>query len=292
LRDGISARSVKAVSGLLHDTRQRQAELRQEREQAREALKTLIGSMLGELNQLGSQTGRFQDNVGRLTGAIEQAASLDGLTLVVREMVEESRAVHGQVAQSQARLNEEHAKASQLSQRVNELENELRRLAEEVTTDQLTQVSNRRGLLKVFEVERARMERAGTSLAVGLLDIDNFKRLNDEHGHQTGDDALKALAALITKTLRVTDLVARYGGEEFVVLLPETNLKEAQDTLTRLQRSLSGGLFLNENKDMLVTFSAGVTACRAGERIEAVLERADQALYEAKRTGKNRTCIA
>jgi diguanylate cyclase len=136
------------------------------------------------------------------------------------------------------------------------------------------------------------MERSGNPLAIGLLDIDNFKRLNDEHGHQTGDEALKALAALTSKTLRATDLVARYGGEEFVVLLPETNVQEAQATLTRLQRALSGGLFLNERKEMLVTFSAGVTECRAGEGIETVLERADQALYEAKRTGKNRTCAA
>jgi diguanylate cyclase len=292
LNDGISARGVKAVNELLRNTRKRQGELRREREQARDTLKTLISNMLGELNELGSKTGRFQDNVGRLTDVIEQADTLDSLTLVVREMVDESRAVHSQVAQSQARLNEEHAKALGLSQRVNELEGELRRLAEEVTTDQLTQVANRRGLLKVFDVERARMERGGSPLSIGLLDIDNFKRLNDEHGHQTGDDALKALAALISKTLRATDLVARYGGEEFVVLLPETALQDAQDTLSRLQRSLSGGLFLNGRKDLLVTFSAGVTVCRNGERIESVLERADQALYEAKRTGKNRTCVA
>ena len=291
LGGGISARGVKAVTELLRETRKRQGELRREREQARDSLKTLIGSMLGELNQLGSQTGRFQEHVGRFTDVIEQADTLDSLTLVVRDMVEESRAMHSQVAQSQSRLNEEHAKATGLSQRVNELEGELRRLADEVTTDQLTQVANRRGLLKVFEVERARMERSGNPLAVGLLDIDNFKRLNDEHGHQTGDDALKALAALVSKTLRATDLVARYGGEEFVVLLPETQLQIACDILTRLQRKLSGGLFLNEQKNLLVTFSAGVTACAKGEAIELVLERADQALYEAKRTGKNRTCI-
>ena len=86
--------------------------------------------------------------------------------------------------------------------------------------------------------------------------------------------------------------MARYGGEEFVVLLPDTPLAEAQQILTRLQRSLSGGLFMHEHKQVLVTFSAGVTTYRPDEPIEAALERADQALYEAKRTGKNRTCMA
>jgi diguanylate cyclase len=107
-----------------------------------------------------------------------------------------------------------------------------------------------------------------------------------------GDEALRALAAVVSKTLRPTDMVARYGGEEFVVLLPQTPVDEGQQILTRLQRSLTGGLFMHENKQVLVTFSAGVTAYREGEAIEAALERADQALYEAKRTGKNRTCVS
>ncbi|MBC8058806.1 MAG: GGDEF domain-containing protein, partial [Rhizobiales bacterium] len=88
-----------------------------------------------------------------------------------------------------------------------------------------------------------------------------------------------------------TDHVARYGGEEFVVLLPDTPPEDAQQILTRLQRSLTGGLFMHEQKQVFVTFSAGVTAYRSGERIEDALERADQALYEAKRSGKNRTCV-
>jgi diguanylate cyclase len=124
-----------------------------------------------------------------------------------------------------------------------------------------------------------------------LLDIDNFKKLNDELGHSAGDEALKSLAAIVSKTLRPSDRVARYGGEEFVVLLPETPAAEGEQVLTRLQRSLTGGLFMHKDKQIFVTFSAGVTGYRMAERIEDSLERADQALYEAKRTGKNRTCI-
>jgi diguanylate cyclase len=290
--EGLSARGIRAVSELLRDTRERQGVLRAERERARDSLKGLITQMLSELDQLGSQTGNFHESVGRYADVIEKADSLESLAGVVREMVEESRTVQALVQQTQTRLQDEHARAQGLNQRVVELEGEMRRLSDEVSTDQLTQVANRRGLLQAFETERARLERTGATMSIGLLDIDNFKRLNDTLGHAAGDQALKALAAVVGKTLRPTDSVARYGGEEFVVLLPDTPVEEGQQILTRLQRSLSVGLFMHEEKQVFVTFSAGVTAFRLGEPIEAALERADQALYDAKRNGKNRTCVA
>jgi diguanylate cyclase len=289
--EGLTARGVRAVSELLRSTRERQSRVRVERAQARDSLKGLINRMLSELDELGSQTGNFHDSVGRYADVIEKADSLEGLAGVVREMVEESRTVQSLVRQTQSRLQEEHSKASGLTRRVNELEEEMQRLSDEVCTDQLTQVANRRGLMQAFEAERARHERSGAPLAIALLDIDNFKRLNDELGHGAGDAALKSLAVLVSKTLRPTDLVARYGGEEFVVLLPETPMDEAQTILTRLQRTMTGGLFMHEQKQVFVTFSAGVTAYRLPERIEDALERADQGMYEAKRTGKNRTCV-
>lgn len=288
---GLTARSIRTVSEMLDNTRERQHALRVERGQARDALKALINQMLSEIGELGSQTGRFHENLGRYAGVIDKADSLESLAGVVREMVAESRTVQTVVQQAQGRLQYEHARATGLSERVVELETELRRLSQEVSTDQLTQIANRRGLLQAFDAERARLERTGAPLSIGLLDVDNFKRLNDDLGHAAGDMALKSLAAAVSKALRPTDLVARYGGEEFVVLLPDTPLDEGEQILTRLQRSLTGSLFMHEQRQVFVTFSAGVTAYRAGERIEAALERADEALYEAKRTGKNRTCV-
>ena len=301
VEEGLTARGVKSVSELLRTTRERQNELRVERDGARQALKHLINQMLSELGELGSQTGRFHESVGRYADVIERADTLESLAGVVREMVEESRTVQGLVEQTQSRLKDEHRRASEMSERVTQLEAELRRLSDEVSTDQLTQIANRRGLLQAFDTECARLQRvaadgnSGTAtagLAIGLLDIDNFKRLNDDLGHSAGDEALKALAATVSRTLRPTDMVARYGGEEFVVLLPDTPVDEGQQILTRLQRSLTGGLFMHENRQVFVTFSAGVTAYRPGERIEDALERADVALYQAKRAGKNRTLIS
>jgi len=292
LAQGLSSRGVRTVSDLLAGTRERQRALRDERSRARDALKGLIQRMLSELGELGQHTDRFQNSVGRYANAIEQADSLESLAGTVREMVEESRSVQGLVAQTQARLTLEHDRAAALTQRVDELEGELRRLSNEVHTDQLTQVANRRGLIQAFGIEQARAERESTRVALALLDIDNFKKLNDSLGHHAGDIALKSLAERVQASLRPGDMVARYGGEEFVLMLPDTPLDEAQAVLVRLQRSLSAALFKHEGKDVFVTFSAGVTLYRPGETLEAALDRADVALYEAKHTGKNRACIA
>jgi diguanylate cyclase len=291
LDEGLHSRGLRHVQNLLEETREKQRALKVEREAARQHLKQLIHQMLQEIAELGTTTDRFHTSLGRYADTIGQADSLESLTGVVREMVEESRAVQAVVSQTQSRLNDEHARASELSDRVKTLEDEIRKLSDEVSTDPLTQIANRRGMMRAFEAEQAKMQRNGTVLAVGLLDVDNFKKLNDTLGHQTGDEALKFLARRVVECLRPVDVVARYGGEEFVVMLPETDVEEGQQVLTRLQRTLSAEFFTHEDKKVFITFSAGVTLYRSGEPIEATLERADVALYEAKRTGKNRTCM-
>ena len=295
LQGAAGARAVRAARELLDETRTAQRSLQAERAQARDALKDMVRQVLAELGELGSATGRFSDKVAGYAQAIEAADSLDSLAAAVREMLDESRTVHDVVAGARDRLAAEHARASALESRVLGLEAELRRLADEVSTDALTQVANRRGLAQAFTQETARVLRDGPEkapLAIGLIDIDNFKKLNDSLGHAAGDVALQSLAARVKEWLRPVDHIARFGGEEFVLLLPATPVDEAQQALTRLQRRLSASLFMHEGQEVFVTFSAGVTAWRAGETVEAALARADEGLYEAKRTGKNRTCVA
>lgn len=291
LDSGLNSRGLRHVQQLLEETRRKQQQLKREREIAREALKQLIQQMLQEIGELGNTTDRFQSNLGRYADTIDQADSLESLTGVVHEMVAESRAVQSVVTQTQIKLQEENSKAQALSDRVRTLEDEIRKLSDEVSTDPLTQIANRRGMMRAFESEQARVERQGTTLSIGLLDVDNFKKLNDQMGHQTGDEALRFLARRISESLRPIDVTARYGGEEFVVMLPDTPVDEGQQILTRLQRRLSAEFFTHDEHKVFITFSAGVTSYRAGEPIESALERADIALYQAKRTGKNRTCV-
>ncbi len=286
-------RQLRAAAALLHQTRHQQQRLKGERAAARDTLKQLLHSMLLQVGELGEQTGRFQQVTAQHAQAIEKADSLQSLAGVVKALLDDTREVQAAVAQSHDKLQAERTQAAELQTRVLALEAELRRLSDEVSTDMLTQVANRRGLMQAFESESARSQRdGGAALAVGLIDIDNFKKLNDSLGHAAGDVALKSLAAAVRERLRPVDHLARFGGEEFVVLLPGASVEEACEALTRLQRSLSEALFLHEGREVFVTFSAGVTAWRAGEALEPALERADEGLYEAKRSGKNRTCAA
>ena len=186
LDEGLTARSVRSVNQLLSDTRERQQQLRTERGQARDALKQAIHRMLSEIGELGTHTGRFEESIGRYADVIGQADTVESLAGIVQEMVDETRTVHGLVASAQQRLQDEHGRAAVLSDRVQSLEEELRRISEEVATDPLTKIANRRGLMGAFESEVGRARRDAAPLSVGLLDIDNFKRLNDELGHNTG----------------------------------------------------------------------------------------------------------
>jgi diguanylate cyclase len=176
--------------------------------------------------------------------------------------------------------------------RIHALETKLQHMSELVREDQLTGSLNRRGLDDVFEREMARADRRGTPLCIAVLDLDDFKRLNDTYGHIAGDGALKHLVKIVKETIRSMDVVARFGGEEFLILLPETSIEAASQTMTRLQRELTRHFFMHDNEKVLITFSAGVALRRPGEDQTELVKRADKAMYQAKQTGKNRVVIA
>ena len=166
------------------------------------------------------------------------------------------------------------------------LEQEMKRLA---TTDGLTGVNNRHNFFTLGTKELVRAKRYKNPLAVLMLDIDYFKSINDTHGHQAGDLVLRMLAAASTATLRETDIFGRLGGEEFAVILPETGLKEGLEAAERLREIYAGLEARIEETVISFTVSIGTTVVRPADRnIEEVLNRADEALYKAKRMGRNR----
>jgi diguanylate cyclase (GGDEF)-like protein len=161
----------------------------------------------------------------------------------------------------------------------------LARLARESRTDALTGLLNRRGFEERAALALAHTERAHTSLAVVTFDVDYFKRVNDEWGHDVGDRVLTRIGEVIAAHTRVTDVAARMGGEEFTVLLAGSDANEARELSARIR----GALAVADASDTPpVRMSAGVAACAAPADIETCLQQADSALYEAKRSGRDR----
>ena len=170
------------------------------------------------------------------------------------------------------------------------MEETLRRLA---TQDSLTGLFNRRYFFTVAKREFQRSQRYGHPLALLLLDIDYFKRINDRYGHRAGDQVLRTVAAILREGLRQVDIPCRYGGEEFVMLLPETPLDTAMAAAQRLGATLAETPIQTEKGPVPVTVSIGVAALLNGENLtlEVLLERADQAMYAAKQAGRNQVQV-
>ena len=164
----------------------------------------------------------------------------------------------------------------------------LERISAQAASDGLTGVANRRSLDAAIEREIANTRRHGAPISLILVDLDNFKRLNDEYGHQAGDDALRAVASVIATTSRSGDLVARYGGEEFAILLPATSAATAAQAAERVRAAIAAMPMHTP-----VTASLGV-AMAAGQAAGGadLVRGADVALYEAKRRGRNQVAVA
>jgi len=270
----------------------KQSTLRSSLQEAKAALKQLIASFIDRLGDLSESTGGYHTRLEGYAQKIRQTDDIKQLNVVLEDLLQDTRSAQLDAMRTRDELLAARRQVESAELKVRELESELDKVSGLVQEDQLTGVLNRRGLDDAFDREAARAERAGTPLCVGMLDIDNFKQLNDTHGHQTGDEALQHLVRVTRRTMRPSDVLARYGGEEFLLLLPETEQDEAIEVMVRLQRNLTKAFFLHDNERVLITFSAGVALRRQAEPQTAIIERADKALYQAKRTGKNRVCAA
>lgn len=222
-------------------------------------------------------------NLGDLAEKIKDVHDFDGIRVLVDQMLRETRALVKSGSRLQSRM-----KVS--SQDLQQLHRELEKSQKEARTDALTGLLNRRGLAKVFELERIRARQNREPFSVIVIDIDHFKKVNDVHGHLVGDSLLREISRILKTHLRRNDTAARYGGEEFLLLLPETDIQGACAVAGKIRNALSVKEWtVKESGQRMgqITVSMGIARYNLREAEETLIQRADSALYLAKNSGRN-----
>jgi len=178
-----------------------------------------------------------------------------------------------------------------IGERILNLEKRILQLA---NTDSLTGILNRRAFMERLEAELDRAARENAPLSIIMADIDHFKRVNDEHGHQAGDRVLQEFSRRLMKPARPYDFLGRYGGEEFIACLPNTSEEQARSIAERLRRGVEEtAISRSDDANIPITASFGTASYRAetgNDDVDRLIKRADDALYKAKREGRNRVC--
>lgn len=169
----------------------------------------------------------------------------------------------------------------------NEIIQANQRLLNMANTDPVTSLINRRVMMNHIEDEKLKVDRGSKPFVIVMLDIDNFKQINDEYGHDGGDFVLVQLAQRISYALRKTDLVSRWGGDEFLLMLPETRLDDGKAVAEKVHDRIITTPFVYREQDIPVTITLGVSQCDANVGVGSCIRKADQALYFGKQAGKN-----
>lgn len=288
----LNLRQLDDVERRLKDLIYKQSTLKKGLTDAQDRLKAMLASFVDRLADFASTTGEYHERIGVCADKISKAKDITDLSDVLDVVMQETRTVQLAAQRSRDELLEMRARVQEAEQEVARLQDELAQTSEMVRHDTLTGALNRKGLDEAVEREVGRTRRRNAAMCVAMLDIDNFKKINDTYGHDIGDQALVHLAQVVRETLRPQDTLARYGGEEFVIILTDTALDDGVNAMVRVQRELTRKFFLHNNEKLLITFSCGVAELTAEEAPPEAIKRADQAMYLAKRAGKNRVVAA
>jgi len=245
--------------------------------------------------QLAEATGSLAQDIGEQNAELKQ--SMDSFdTLAGEPAPPEVSQLLGTVlsitTSMHATVQASHSELVRTREEIEHLRMELQQSRQWMQQDPLTGMQNRRGMDVVLVREVARARRGGHALSVAMLDIDHFKQVNDTFGHAAGDRALVHLSEVTKSVLRETDIMVRYGGEEFLMILPDTDVNGAQFVVDRLRLVVQKTPLIYESRKIALTFSAGVAQLRTDENGSALVIRADQAVLQAKREGRNRIVVA
>jgi len=239
---------------------------------------------------------QIREQVDGLQSSVQEAADLDDLKQVLESHLEGLLGTmdHHQ-KQRDEREREVAARLQSLAERVSSMEQEaqgyrehLEEQRQKALIDPLTGLPNRAAWSERLEHEVGQWQQHGNSLLLAMLDLDHFKRINDNYGHLAGDKVLKIIANVLRKRLRGSDFIARFGGEEFVLLLPNTPWPVGVRIVEALRAAIEACPFHFKGEPVTITVSVGLSAFKAGDRSDLVIKRADQALYRAKDAGRNR----
>ncbi|HEF4761368.1 TPA: diguanylate cyclase [Pseudomonas putida] len=239
---------------------------------------------------------QIREQVDGLQTSMHEAADLDDLKHVLENHLEGLLGTMDQHRkQRDEREQEVAARLQSLAERVAHMEQEalgfrehLEEQRQKALIDPLTGLPNRAAWSEQLDHEIGQWQQHGNTLMLAMLDLDHFKRINDNYGHLAGDKVLKIIATVLRKRLRGTDFIARFGGEEFVLLLPSTVPAAGMKLLEQLRAAIEACPFHFKGEPVTITISMGLTAFKPGEHSDLVLKRADQALYRAKNAGRNR----
>lgn len=254
-------------------------------------LREIIDIMSKALSQQNDENRQYHQSIYNRSEKIERITLLDDLRKIRNALEQEIKQLRLDVKSKQA-TEEERMKT--LDQEISLLNRELHKAKKEALTDALTGLSNRKAFDQ-FMFDLSNKGNLGNgSFALLLLDIDDFKKINDTYGHQTGDNILVLIAGKCREIIRSGDFIGRYGGEEFAVILPSSSLKNGVKKGRQINKAISAAHYkhtlngADTGITLRITISIGVSVFRKGDTSETVIERADKALYAAKGAGKDR----
>ncbi|MBP5985614.1 MAG: GGDEF domain-containing protein [Azonexus sp.] len=272
----------------LGDVMERQGRAKSRAIEAQHEMRQMLAEFIERLALMNQSSSLFEGKMAESVRQIEQVSTFEDLKPLLDGVILAAHAMADETAHSREQLKSLQEKVVHTEAELMQLHQELDSASSLARHDPLTDALNRKGLEEALIREIASMRRKETPLSIGLLDVDNFKKLNDRLGHEAGDGALVHIADVARHNMRPSDTLARYGGEEFIILMPDTELEQGIEAMTRLQRELTKAIYLAGSEHILITFSAGVAQLTPEESGSDAIRRADQAMYLAKRAGKNR----
>ncbi|GAB7126252.1 hypothetical protein JCM19000A_07590 [Silvimonas sp. JCM 19000] len=252
----------------------------------RDTTEQLLSSLAEGGDTMANRLGELkQTRQAHLTRAQAPEETHNKLEELLDDIIHSTSNIHSTVKSS-------HIDLAAIRESVRHIEEDLAHNRKMLELDPLTGSLNRQGFDHLLSNECKRARRSGARLTVVIFDLDDFKLINDRHGHLVGDQVLVHMANLAKAVLRETDTLVRYGGEEFLVMLPETDHRGAQYVIDRLRVVANKSPFMHKSQRIEVTFSSGIATLKDDENGRALVLRADEALYRAKHSGRGRIEVA